>query len=237
MAPMSGWREYESEIYELLRAKAEPGALVAFDVQKQGRLSGTNRQIDVWLEGKLAGGVPPDQVALAVDCKCWSSTVNVPDVERFIGTLEDVGADIGLLVTTTGFSEAARARAKHARGIQLEVLTFEDLADWRPDVEWCELCNDAESDAMPGMFYIERLQDSPPGEPFMAGACDRCGSIHVRCSCGVMTGVHEWEEGEELECLGCGRAFVVDPLELDRDAIPVNDSVQLRVHVVLEPSI
>jgi hypothetical protein len=132
MLAMSSWRDYESEIYDLLTAKAEPGAVIEFDVQRPGHLSGTNRQIDVWLEGTLAGGVLPDQVSLAVDCKCWSSTVNVPDVERFIGTLDDIGADIGFLVTTTGFSHAARTRAKRARGLQLEVLTFEELAEWSP---------------------------------------------------------------------------------------------------------
>jgi Restriction endonuclease len=234
---MSDWRQYESEIYELLIAKAEPGAVVDFDVHKDGQLSGTRRQIDVWLQGTLAGGVLPDPVTVAVDCKCWSATVNVPEVERFIGTLEDVGADIGLLVTTSGFSQAARTRAKRARGVQLEVLTFEELAEWSPDVEWCTVCNDEDSDAMPGMFYVERLESGPTGERLMVGACDRCGAVHLRCSCGALNGVYEAEEGTELECLGCGRAFRVDPIELDRDAIPTNESAQLRVHVVAEPPI
>jgi hypothetical protein len=234
---MSDWRDYESEIYELLATKAEPGAVIEFDVQKPGQLSGTDRQIDVWLEGHLAGGVLPDRVSLAVDCKCWASTVNVPEVERFLGTLDDVGADIGLLVTTAGFSRAAQTRAKRARGLQLEVLTFEQLADWRPDVEWCLICNDDETDSMPGMFYVERLLGGPEGERFMVGACDRCQAVHVRCSCGELNGVSEWQEGEELDCTGCGRSFVVDRLELDRDAIPINENPQVRVHVREEPAI
>jgi hypothetical protein len=87
---------------------------------------------------------------------------------------------------------------------------------------------------MPGIFYVERLKD---GERLFVGACDRCQAIHLRCSCGVLTGVHEGEEGQELECAGCGLSFVVDPVELDRDAIPVNDSPQHRVHVRDAPPI
>lgn len=229
---MSDWRDYELEIHDLLAGKAEPGAVIDFDVKRPGHLSGTDRQIDVWLGGTLAGGVVPNRVTLAVDCKCWSSTVNVPDVERFIGTLEDVQADIGLLVTTTGFSRAAQRRAGRARGLQLEVVTFAQLRDWEPDVEWCRVCNDGESESMPGMFYAERLVDAPVEERLTVGMCDRCQAIHLRCSCGTLTGVYEGEEGSPLECDGCGRPFVVDPVELDRDAIPVNDSAQSRVHLL-----
>jgi hypothetical protein len=226
---MSNWRDYENEIYEMLAAKAEAGAVIDFDVKRPGRLSETDRQIDVWLEGTLAGGVLPDHVSLAVDCKCWNSTVNVPDVERFMGTLEDVGADIGFLVTTTGFSAAARTRAKHTRGLQLEVVTFEELREWRPDVDVCLVCNAGdESDSMPGMFYLDPLEGA---KRVFVGACDRCQAVHIRCSCCVLTGVYEMEEGEELECAGCGRKFVVDPIELDSSAVPVNESVRERVHM------
>lgn len=233
---MADWRAYEHEIHDLLARKAEPGAVIEFDAKKKGHLSGTDRQIDVWLEGELAGGVLPDPVTLAVDCKCWASTVNVPDVERFIGTLADVEADIGLIVTTTGFSQAAQMRAKRARGVQLEVVTYEQLDQWRPDVEWCLVCNDAESDSMPGMFYAERL-DSAEGERVTVGACDRCQAVHMRCSCGSLNAVYEVDEGEDLQCGGCGRGFRVDPVELDRDAIPINETAEARVHLLDEPPI
>ena len=234
---MSDWRDYENQIYELLTAKAEAGAAIEFDVKRPGHLSGTSRQIDVWLEGTLAGGVLPDQVSLAVDCKCWNSTVDVPEVERFLGTLDDVGADIGFLVTTTGFSAAARTRAKRARGLQLEVLTFEELRDWSPSVEWCLVCNDdVDSDSMPGMFYVEPLESSTT-ERVLVGSCDRCQAVHLRCSCGVLNGVYEGEHGDELHCDGCGLAFIVDPLEFDSSHVPVNDAAQQRIRILDAPPI
>jgi hypothetical protein len=129
---MEPWRRYEEEIYALLAAKASPDAEVKFDVKLPGHLSGTDRQIDVFVRGRFAGSVLPNPATLAVDCKCWSSTVNVPDVERFMGLLEDIRADLGLIVTTTGFSRAALARAAHGRGVHIEVITFEDLEKWTP---------------------------------------------------------------------------------------------------------
>src|SRR5918911_4093249 len=42
-----------------------------------------------------------------------------------------VGAPLDLLITTAGFSEAARRRALHFRGLSLNVVELDDLAAWR----------------------------------------------------------------------------------------------------------
>jgi hypothetical protein len=81
---VTDWREYEEEIFELLKAKAMSDARVEFDIRLPGHLSGVDRQVDVYVEGLVAGGVMPGPATLAVDCKCWSSKVDVADVERFI---------------------------------------------------------------------------------------------------------------------------------------------------------
>ena len=103
----------------------------------------------------------------------------------------------------------------------------------------CQVCNwDEDSDAMPGMMYLERL--APDGEPtnerVYVGRCDRCQAVHVRCSCGTVTGIYESMEGEPFECLGCGRTITVDPTELDGDAIPINENPHERVHLGPSPS-
>jgi hypothetical protein len=229
---MPPWRQYEEDIYEMLRSKAQSGSRVEFDVKLPGRRSGTLRQVDIYVAGLFAGDVLPEPATLAVDCKCWSSTVNVPDVEQFIGLVDDVGTDFGLMITTVGFSEAAKTRAAGARGVQIDVITFEQLEEWRPGFEFCEVCDvDPESDKMPGMMYLERFapRGAPSAERLFVGQCDRCQAIHVRCSCGTVTGVPEFEEGEALRCEGCGRSFSVDGIEYDRDAIEINDSPHLRL--------
>ena len=229
---MPPWREYEEGICEMLRAKVEPDSRVEFDVKLAGRLSGIERQVDVYVEGRFAGDVLPAPATLSVDCKCWSSPVDVSDVERFIGLVEDVGTDFGLMITTVGFSSAARNRAARARGVQIDVIRFDELERWRPDVQMCQVCQvDPESDNMPGMFYVVRYeQDGQQAhERVFVGQCDRCHAVHVLCSCGTLNGVFESDGDMDLECQGCGRLYRVEQLEFDRDRIPINDSPHERV--------
>jgi NAD-dependent dihydropyrimidine dehydrogenase PreA subunit len=226
------WRQYEEEIHALLSAKADPDAHVAFDVRVPGHRSGINRQIDVYVTGAFAGSVLPNPATLAVDCKCWSAKVDVSDVDRFVGLLEDIGADMGLLITTVGFSKAAQDRAAQARGVHLQVITFDELAEWAPPIVWfCQVCEVDTERHMPGMMYGERL--APGGEPvserIFVGQCDRCGAVHVMCPCGNITGLHEGQTGEDQVCWSCGRTFFVEPVELDRDAVPVNEDAHERV--------
>jgi hypothetical protein len=69
---------------------------------------------------------------MIVDCKRWGKPIDVADAGTFLDMVEDVGADLGLLVTTVGASPAARERLLSARGASVEVMTLEELAAWRP---------------------------------------------------------------------------------------------------------
>jgi hypothetical protein len=44
-----------------------------------------------------------------------------------------------------------------------------------------------------------------------------------------VTGITEFEDGDDLECGGCGRILRVDPIEYDRGHIGMNDNVHIRV--------
>jgi hypothetical protein len=128
------WKVYERQIYDGLRAKAAPDADVTFDdggrQRLQGRYSGTDRQIDVIVRGHFAS-LDGEQLMI-VDCKCFARPINVIDVEAFGGLVDDVGADLGLLVTTNGYSDAAKRRAEHIRGMRIDVVKLDDLARWVP---------------------------------------------------------------------------------------------------------
>jgi hypothetical protein len=76
---------------------AGDGAEVRRDVRIGGRRSGTERQVDVLVRGMLFG--LPD-ATLAVDCKRWKKKLDVADVEAFIAVLDDLGVDLGMLMTT-----------------------------------------------------------------------------------------------------------------------------------------
>jgi hypothetical protein len=65
-----------------------------------------------------------------VDCKCYSQRVDVKDVEAVIGMAADVRADIALIVTTVGYSDAALARARNEPNVRvhLDIVTPEEAA-------------------------------------------------------------------------------------------------------------
>jgi Restriction endonuclease len=123
------WRQYERHIYERLKEAGGPDAEVKFDQSLPGRFSGIDRQVDALATGHYAGEIEK-AVTAAVDCKFYKRKVDVKGVEAFIGLIDDVGTDLGLLITTAGFSDAAVQRArKGSRGLRLKVIPSVIVAD------------------------------------------------------------------------------------------------------------
>lgn len=118
------WRDYEAAIYRVILNRF-PQAQVKPDQMLPGRFSGIDRQIDVLAKAALMDF----ETVAVVDCKCYSDNVDVKAVEMVIGLVADVGADIGLIVTTKGYSEAALARAKNEPNVRthLDIVTVNDL--------------------------------------------------------------------------------------------------------------
>jgi hypothetical protein len=121
------WREYEAYVFGTLQ-RLVPGATVRQNVRLTGTKTGHSRQIDVLVERKLGSF----DVKIAVDCKCYKRKVNVNDVERFLGMLDDVRVSKGILVTTRGYSKTAYQRAQNeSRDIELRILTTERLSEFQ----------------------------------------------------------------------------------------------------------
>lgn len=121
--------EYENGVADILAYVAGDAAVVERNVKMQGFKSGKKRQIDVKVSGTVFGA---RGATMVVDCKRYAKPVDVNNVGMFVGLVEDVCADIGLLVTTVGISQAALRYAQKVRGIQLEILPLEELAAWSP---------------------------------------------------------------------------------------------------------
>lgn len=121
--------EYENGVADVLSFLAAGEADVDRNVQMLGRKSGVNRQIDVRVRGRIFGA---GDATMVVDCKRYTSPLDVNDVATFVGLVDDVVADIGLMVTTTGASPAAFEFARNSRGIRLDILSVEELAAWSP---------------------------------------------------------------------------------------------------------
>jgi len=111
------WKAYEHHIAGLLACEF-PDAEVMHDVRLEGKLSGCPRQVDVLVRSRL--GRMPHARDTVVECRAYGRRLIVGDVERFVGFLQDVGVERGVLVTPVGFSAAAEQRAA-ASGVELWV--------------------------------------------------------------------------------------------------------------------
>lgn len=121
------WKEYEIYITKHFQ-KMFPDTLIQHNVRRDGLLSKTKRQIDILIEGKIAGF----DLRIIVDCKLFNKRVDVKDVESFLSFLQDLKASKGILITNNGYSEAAYNRATNdSQDIELRIINFSDLDKWQ----------------------------------------------------------------------------------------------------------
>jgi hypothetical protein len=125
-----GWKQYEREITDLIRRRATGPVKISTDVEIEGRLSKVPRQVDIYVEGNVSGIA---DVTIVLDCKCYSRKVDVKEMEAFLGMVEDIGANMGMLVTTVGFTPAAKRRATN---IVHEVIPMVDVVLLKEATEW-----------------------------------------------------------------------------------------------------
>ncbi len=126
---MSEYKHYENGVADVLAFLARDVATVRRNARLPSRSGKRARQIDVLVQGRIFGLT---DATMVVDCKCWARTIDVKDVESFIGMLADVCADIGMIMTTRGVTDGARRRARQERGVRLEVMSLSDLTAWCP---------------------------------------------------------------------------------------------------------
>lgn len=128
------WKTYERQIFEALKSGAAKDAEVTFDCggtqRLPGRFSRIDRQIDVLVRGTFAG--LPMVHTMVVDCKLFHRKLDVTHVEGFAGLVSDVGAQLGLLITSEGFSQAAKWRAEGFSNVLLDVVELDELERWIP---------------------------------------------------------------------------------------------------------
>lgn len=117
--PEFTWRDYEDHIYEQLSEWAGDDARVEFNQKITGTFSGVDRQIDVLISGHFAG-ITDREITAVVDCKYYGRDIDLPQVDRFVGFLDDVRTTFGLLITNRGFTPAALKRANG--NVELKVI-------------------------------------------------------------------------------------------------------------------
>lgn len=121
------WKDYEKEIYDNLK-QLHSDSTILFNQNLIGRYSKTSRQIDILIEGYIAG----KKIRQIIDAKCFNKKVDVKDVESFISMVEDVDAQQGVIITTKGYTPAAINRAHYGpTDIELDIQNFDNFKDFQ----------------------------------------------------------------------------------------------------------
>lgn len=109
MASQISWSEFETIVGRLQKTFHKGAGIVTTNEKIIGKISGRSRQIDICIRGNLGG----ENVLIIVECKKWNRKPDVKAVEAFAGLKRDVGAHIGIMVSTAGFTKAALRVAEH----------------------------------------------------------------------------------------------------------------------------
>lgn len=74
-----------------------------------------------------------------VECKYFNKKIDVKVVEGFIGFMEDVGTNVGIIITNKGYSQAALNRAE-VRKIHLDIVEISKLSSYHFEWDSCHDC-------------------------------------------------------------------------------------------------
>ena len=121
------WKKYEKEIFHYFH-ESYHDCTISFDKRVIGRYSKVERQIDILIEGEIAGY----KIKIIVDCKCFSKKIDVKQVESFVAMIEDLDAHQGILITQMGYSKAAINRAYYGnQKVELDVINFDEIKKYQ----------------------------------------------------------------------------------------------------------
>jgi hypothetical protein len=189
-SPEPKWLVYQKAVAQLKAAFGDCD--VIHDHKIVGRRSGVERQVDIWLSITVGG---KHGITVAVECKCHETIpVAIKDVDAFYGFLDDVGANKGVLISNTGFTDGAKRRSDGSI-VELETLTLEEAEefDWADFIE--HRCQGL------GNCWGRISWDLHDDVGSHAGHCDYCSTFHIDCGeCGHLD---SYREDEIIQCNGC----------------------------------
>lgn len=197
------WQRLERDIEDLCRdaARDDRPPTVQRDIRLPGILSGTQRQVDVFIEGTQAR-IP---LRIAVECKHYKHRVDIKTLESFIGMLLDLDVDKGVMYALNGYTAPAKARAEGQKHpavmlVDVDVARLESL-DYSAVLDEVDCPNPA----CYAEVYRWRTFAAEPGDELEIGTCDSCSTDAIRCYvCGDLIAVML----DEDECW-CGAQYEI----------------------------
>jgi hypothetical protein len=112
-----------------VEAAGEQSSFVIRTIESPGYLddkeAGSRREFDILVTGQI-GRVP---FGLAIECKDWEARVDVPVVEGFIAKCAGTNIPLRMIVSSSGFTAPALAKADF-NGVQCRTLSEVSDLDW-----------------------------------------------------------------------------------------------------------
>lgn len=191
------WQEYQ-EAVALLYEQTEGFGRVSRNLFVPDKVTGQPRQIDVRIEFEAKG----HSMKLKVDAKFHSVPIDVREIEAVLALADAVGASKAVIVAVNGWTDPAKAKAKHA-GCDLELLSVEQALDLIVPGKW-KMCPACSADCI--VLDQDGAVQSNDGLIiwWLAGQCRGCKCARIHCQdCGVKAYI----ELSEVYVCGCGHAW------------------------------
>lgn len=118
------WKDFEL-VNARLQRRFNKSAEVIQNDSIQGVNSGIFRQIDVSVRYRMGG----EEILMIVECRRWKRKIDVKGVEAFNSVKRDVRAHVGIMVSTAGFTKAAKSFADR-EGISLYRYRDTEAESW-----------------------------------------------------------------------------------------------------------
>ncbi|MFG6568818.1 restriction endonuclease [Sulfitobacter sp. 1A13679] len=185
MTDVPDWLVYQRVVACFQAENAGMDATVIPNASLRGTISGVQRQIDILVDARWQSGVAR---RIIYDAKRRNRKINVKDIESFEGMMRDVRANRGVIVCSSGWTEAAEARAD--QNIEIVLMADDDAENLdHAAVEPCPYCVD-QNRKTKGLVFWDGQLSLPLGgwSVIFTGKCDGCRSFAFWCwECGEKT--------------------------------------------------
>jgi len=201
------WRVYERIVACFEVESASMDVSVTPNAVLVGRKSRVGRQIDILVDARWETGT---KRRIIFDAKRRGRKLNVKDVDEFVGLMSDVEAARGVLVCTSGWSDAAKRRAD--KMIDLRLLTEDEAQEFdHAAMDPCPYCRRDDRKTGGVVFWDGQFPITLTGWAIVfTGKCDGCHSFAYWC----------WDCGEKVvvpddvaHTCGCEHSWFVEQEE------------------------
>jgi Restriction endonuclease len=160
------WKDFEVLIAKI-QSQAAPDAVVRHNHRVVGE-SGRRRQLDVTISQNI--GIHP--VFIVIECKHSTRPITIGTVEGFVTKLADVRASKGVMISTSGFDEGAKAVAAKN---QISLLVYREAfkMDWQKmfaEGAWLRLILPFASNVVASVTFVDQSPLQISFETMLFGA-------------------------------------------------------------------